>query len=316
MSTWFVTGGSGFIGRHVLNDLAEGGSPASRLVALSRGRSGDEANTTYVKGDLEDPSGLVRVVSEVEPDVVIHAAGQVPPADDDRFERINLRGTIHLLRALKATRRPVRVVLVGSAAELGPVDTRFLPVGEHHPCRPRDAYARSKWFATCAGLMVRPPLEVIVARVFNPIGPGMPVALAFGRFASMLAATSSDPVHLSVGDLEARRDFVDVRDVSRALIALARKGRSGLLYNVATGHSHRVRDGLDRLVALSGRRVEIEEVPSSGRGPLDSRADIRRITRHTGWTPRYIWEQSLADLWDDARDRSSSSVADASKQVA
>ncbi len=95
---------------------------------------------------------------------------------------------------------------------------------------PRDAYGRSKYLATSAGLAERSPLEVMVARVFNPIGPGTPPTQAFGRFADRLTDPDADPLDLVVGDLDARRDFIDVRDVARAMIALAlqRSGRAGL----------------------------------------------------------------------------------------
>ena len=104
-----------------------------------------------------------------------------------------------------------------------------------------------------AGLSECVPLEVMVARVFNPIGPGTPVSQALGRFASRLAEPGPDPLELAVGDLDSRRDFIDVRDVARAMVELAQRGRPGLVYHVGTGQSHRVGDGLDRLVQLSGR---------------------------------------------------------------
>ena len=109
---------------------------------------------------------------------------------------------------------------------------------------------------------------------------------------------------MTVSDLDSRRDFIDARDVARALIALAERGRPGLVYHVGTGRSQRIADGLDHLIHLSGRRVRIEPDPHlAGRGPSDSRADIRRIVEHTGWRPEIAWEQSLADLWDEARTR-------------
>jgi GDP-4-dehydro-6-deoxy-D-mannose reductase len=87
--------------------------------------------------------------------------------------------------------------------------------------------------------------------------------------------------------------------VARALIALAVRGRPGLVYHVGTGRSRRVGDGLEHLIRLSGRDVVVEVDPARAarRGPVDSRADIRRIEAHTGWRPEISWEQSLADLW-------------------
>jgi GDP-4-dehydro-6-deoxy-D-mannose reductase len=148
-------------------------------------------------------------------------------------------------------------------------------------------------------------LEVVGARIFNLIGPGLPTSQAFGAFAAGLCARDPDPLTLSVGDLDSRRDFVDVRDVARALTALATLGQPGLVYHVGTGCSHRVGDGLDRLIHLSGRAVNVVVRPDQVgmRGPIDSRADIRRIVEHTGWRPEISWEQSLEDLWSEASAR-------------
>ena len=132
-----------------------------------------------------------------------------------------------------------------------------------------------------------------------------PESQAFGRFARRLAEPGTDPIRLSVGDLDARRDFIDVRDVARALVALAVEGKAGRLYHVGTGRSHAVRDGLDHLIQRSGRAVtvEIALVPGARRGPGDSRAAIGRIVAETGWRPAIGWRQSLEDLWDEARAR-------------
>src|SRR5262249_47033590 len=87
---------------------------------------------------------------------------------------------------------------------------------------------------------------------------------------------------------------------ARALIALAEQGRAGLVYNVGTGRSRSIGEGLDVLIRLSGREVRVESSSDpSGRGPNDSRADITRITTETAWRPTIAFERSLADLWDE-----------------
>jgi nucleoside-diphosphate-sugar epimerase len=305
MPVWMITGGSGFLGGHVLGTLAEEPPHDAEVVAVGRRCPPGWPHGSFVRGDLDDPVTLHEIVASHAPGVVIHAAGQTPPARTEQFFRGNTRRTVELLRALQALSRPVRTVLVGSAAELGPVEVDDLPVGEGHRCRPSEPYGLSKWFATAAGLASAEPLEVMVARVFNPIGPGMSASQAFGRFAERLANAEADPLRMTVGDLESRRDFIDARDVARALIALALRGRRGLVYHVGTGVSHSVGEGLERLIELSGRTVLCEtQLPVARPGPRDSRADPRRIGGHTGWAPRIPWEQSLSDLWDEVRRRS------------
>ena len=204
--------------------------------------------------------------------------------------------------------KPARVVLSGSAAELGPVDPEHLPVDETYTGYPRDAYGRSKYLATSAGLAERSPLEVMVARVFNPIGPGTPPTQAFGRFADRLdrsrrrSAQSRGrrprrpprfhrrarrgPCHDRPGVARSRRAWPTTwAPADRAALA---KGSSGS-------------------IQLSGRavRVSVDPALQSRRGPVDSRANIDRITTHTDWRPSISWEQSIDDLWRevDARKR-------------
>lgn len=298
--TWLVTGGSGFLGRHVLAALADRAERGERVVALGRHHPGAWPLDDFVRADLDDRAGLSRAISQIAPDVVIHAAGKTPPAPSALLYRANTRATALLLDALRNTGKPIRVVLAGSAAELGPVPIEELPVGEGQRCRPSDAYGLSKWGATRLGLSSPAPLDVVVARLFNPIGPGLPTSQAFGRFAAILAERSADPLVLNVGDLSARRDFLDVRDAASALVALGESGPGRSIYHVGTGVSRSVAEGLEELIRLSGREVRIEESPSR-RGPADSRADNRRIVSQTGWSPAFAWEASLADLWDEAR---------------
>ena len=298
MPVWLVTGATGFLGRHVLDILNEEIGPDVTVATLGRRPAG---SWTFLDADLDEPESVNRAIASIRPAVVLLLAGKTPPASDAELFRANTRGTVHLLDALRAWGGAARVVLAGSAAELGPVAPEDLPAREEHPCRPSDRYGLSKHLATCAGLAARPPLEVVSARIFNPVGPGQPATQALGRFAAQLA----DPLvsTLTVGDLDARRDFLDVRDVARALIALAREGRPGLVYHVGSGRSRRVGDGLEHLIRLCGRSIEVRSDPRFARvsGPVDSRASIARIQAHTGWRPRIAWEQSLADLWDEAR---------------
>ncbi|HWE36093.1 MAG TPA: NAD-dependent epimerase/dehydratase family protein [Isosphaeraceae bacterium] len=284
-----VTGGSGFLGRHLLAALVEIGP----VVTFGRRKT----DTEHIPGDIDDADALARAVDVVRPRLVFHLAALVPPAPACRLYRINTGGTANLLAALAGRR--ARLVLAGSAAELGPVPVEDLPIVEDKPCRPAGPYALSKWCASRLALAASKPLEVVVARLFNPIGPGLPASQALGRYARDLAAPGPDPVLLTVGDLDSRRDFLDVRDAAAALVALARRGRPGQVYHVGTGRSRRVGDGLDALIRLSGRRVVLEPHahhagPSS---PADSRADIRKIVAETGWRPAIPWEQTLADLW-------------------
>jgi GDP-4-dehydro-6-deoxy-D-mannose reductase len=309
MPTWLVTGGSGFLGRHLLAAL-DGIGPAIEVVAMGRNRPRGVPVERFATADLDDPSAVARALAGRRPDVVFHLAGRTPPAAPEALYRANVRATDHLVAGLRAIHRPVRLVVAGSAAELGPVPVDRLPAREDLPCRPDSAYGLSKWFATKRALAAGGLIESVAARVFNPIGPGLPTSQAFGRFAAALASPSSDGddeenrrLTLRVGDLDARRDFIDARDVAAALVALAVRGVPGRVYHVGTGTSHRVGDGLDLLIQLADRSVEVVEQVYARRGPSDSRACVDRLVADTGWRPRHSLEASLADLWAEARGR-------------
>jgi nucleoside-diphosphate-sugar epimerase len=318
MATWLITGATGFLGRHLLDvldfELRREGRTGDAVLVLGRRCPAGWPEQNFIKADLDDPIGLRDAIRKVVPDHVIHTAGKTPPAPDDALYQSNFWATIRLLNALRGLNQKVRVTLAGSAAELGAVPPLALPVAESYPCAPLDAYGRSKQLATIAGLAERPPLELVVARVFNPIGPGLPATQAFGEFASQLTAEVADPLTLLVGNIEVRRDFIDVRDVARALVAVSLRGQPGLVYHVGSGQSRSVSEGLDLLVRLSGRSVKvcIDRRRLVRTGPIDSRADIQRIVSHTRWRPTIPFEQTLADLWNDlskSHDRSSPEAA-------
>lgn len=315
MATWLITGASGFLGRHVLEvlrlELDRGGRSADRIIAMGRTRPAGVPDSSFASVDLGDGAGLDAAVREIAPDFVLHTAGKTPPGTDEELFHANFWSTVRLLKSVRITGKPVRVVLAGSAAELGPVKTADLPVGEDYPCQPMTAYGRSKWMATVSALAEVGPVDVSVARVFNLIGPGVPDGQAFGRFAGQLLSPGPDPLPMVVGRLDARRDFIDVRDAARAMVAVALQGKRGRVYHVGTGHSRTVQEGLDALIRLSGRSVRICVDPrlSSPKEPDDSRARIDRIVSETGWQPTIPFQQTLIDLWEDANDRAKSQAA-------
>src|SRR5262249_20647701 len=124
MAVWLVTGGNGFVGRQVLAALASGesGDLADQIVVLGRHRPATARAARFIETDLGDPEGLRASLRGVAPDYVIHTAGKTPPASDDELYRANFWSTTHLLGALRALGKSIRIVLAGSAAELGPVD--------------------------------------------------------------------------------------------------------------------------------------------------------------------------------------------------
>jgi GDP-4-dehydro-6-deoxy-D-mannose reductase len=198
---------------------------------------------------------------------------------------------------------------VGSAEEYGPVGPEEMPIREDAPLRPASPYAVSKVAQGALALLYGPAggLRVVLARPFHHTGPGRGEAFAESSFARQIAEIEAgrQPPVLKVGNLEAVRDFADVRDVVRAYWMLLEKGAAGAAYNVCTGRGRRIRDLLDRLLAASSARVEVRVDPERLR-PSDVPAQVgdpSRLRAATGWEPRIPLERTLLDLLDDWRAR-------------
>jgi GDP-4-dehydro-6-deoxy-D-mannose reductase len=317
-----VTGAAGFVGRHLVALLRQeqpgidlygtvrpGGTPAADL----------PAGVNAVGADLLDPGAVEDAVARAAPEAVFHLAAQSSPArsweDPAGTLATNVLGVTHLLEGLKRRRLAPRVLVVGSAEEYGAAAASELPLSEDAPLRPASPYAASKVAQSFVALQyhLAHGLPVVRTRTFPHTGPGRGAAFAESSFARQLAEIEAGrraPV-IEVGNLDAVRDFTDVRDVVRAYWALLLAGRPGEVYNVASGSGTRVGAVLDRLIALSGRRVEVRVDPARLR-PADVPAlvgDPARLKAATGWEPRLTLERSLADLLDDWRRRVASPAA-------
>jgi GDP-4-dehydro-6-deoxy-D-mannose reductase len=310
-----ITGVGGFVGGHLV-DLLRAEHPEVQVFGVERlhgvAPAGLAAGVTIFEADLDDAAAVDRVVEAVKPDRVVHLAGQSSVQhswmDPGGTLRTNVMGLVHLMDALLRRGLHSRVLVVGSADEYGPVDAAELPIREDRPLRPRSPYAVSK---AAQGLLAQEygssRLAVLVTRTFPHTGPRRGEAFAESSFARQIAeieAGRRDPV-LRVGNLDAVRDFSDVRDVVRAYWALLEQGVSGEAYNVCSGKGVRIGALLDQLAALAGIAVEVRVDPDRLR-PSDIPAligDPSKLRRTTAWEPRIGLERTLQDLLDDWRSR-------------
>ena len=302
----FVTGATGFAGSHLVDHLLASGHQIFALVhsASSLRELPEHAHVTAITGDLLDLESLKRTVTQAQPDVIYHLAGQAYPArswQDPAFTlAVNAGGTANLLEAAVHVGRP-RVVVVTSADIYGLVQPEDLPLTEQSLPRPRHPYGVSK---LAAGQLValywqRYQLPAIEARPFNHIGPRQAPGFVVPDFASQLAAIKlgQRPPIMQVGNLDAQRDFTDVRDVVRAYVDLAQKGQPGQAYLICSGQPVAIHYLLTTLAELANTRVELEYDPARLR-PSDIPClygSYARIQQHTNWQPRIHLRQSLAD---------------------
>ncbi len=255
-----VTGASGFIGRSVLKELQTRG-----LETISVSRTLREPVAGERQCVLSAPSAAIEVrdlLFSASPDVVMHLAGISSAPSYSELYGANVVFAANLLDAALAMPNKPRVLVAGSAAEYGPVPAAHLPVREDFTCRPNTAYGASKLAQTSHALIAASRgLPVVVARLFNPIGAGMPKSLALGSFAHQIAQMGTRGGILETGDLDAIRDFMDVHVAAKLLVELAlmpNSAGSAEVVNICTGEGQRLLDLTQRLIGLAGVPVELK----------------------------------------------------------
>jgi GDP-4-dehydro-6-deoxy-D-mannose reductase len=311
-----VTGAHGFVGGHLLELIREE-HPEVEAFAVVRPRGGapdaHPGGAAVLEADLDDAAAVTAAVAAARPDRIVHLAGQSSVhhswLDPGATLRTNVMGLVHLMDAVRVEGLRPRMLVVGSADEYGIVGDAQAPVREDAPLRPVSPYAVSK---VAQGLLALQYAggggpEVVRTRTFPHTGPGRGEAFAESSFARQIVEVEAGrrkPV-LAVGNLEAVRDFTDVRDVVRAYWALLERGAAGAVYNVCSGRGVCVGDVLARLIALAGVKVEVRPDPGRFR-PSDIPVligDPSRLRAATGWEPRLELDRTLRDLLADWRAR-------------
>lgn len=294
-----VTGAGGFVGGHLVTHLAD---------------AGDQVTTTdpsHGGADITDAAAVRDDVAEAAPEIVYHLAGwaNVGTSWDHPHDvfRINAEGTLNVLTAAREC-GVTRVVAVSSADVYGKGRPEDMPLTEESPLRPTSPYAASKVAADFLGLQawLGHGVEVVRVRAFNHLGPGQSEGFVASALASRIARAERDGGEVvTVGDLSARRDHTDVRDVVRAYRLLAVDGEPGEAYNVCSGHDVAVQEVADLLLSRARVGLRLEVDPSLLR-PVDVpvlRGSHAKLTSATGWEPEIPLEATLTDLLDDWRAR-------------
>lgn len=285
-----VTGSKGFVGHWLVAHLQE---------------SGDEVIGLDAEVDITEPAGLRDTVVTAGPDAICHLAalssvGASWGASEATY-RVNTVGTGNLLDAALACSSPPRVLLVSSSEVYGRVRPEDLPLAENRPFAPVSPYAASKAAAELIGLQawLGAGLEVVRARPFNHTGPGQRPDFVVPALAQQVAAALRGGAdRLDTGNLEARRDISDVRDVVKAYRLLLIGGEAGQVYNVCRGQAVSIRQVAERLLALAGADIPIVVDPARVR-PVEIpelRGDPGRLEQATGWRPEIPLDVTLGDV--------------------
>lgn len=304
-----ITGAGGFVGNHLINHL-KAVAPDYEIHGTYHHKTTDESIYNHTI-DLRDEDAVHQLIKEVKPDHIYHLAGQafVPRSFEAPWETIdnNVHSQLNLfLACIKEAIHP-RILIVTSAEMYGAVDE--IPIDENAQFKPSNPYSVSKIGQDMLGLQyfLSHNLPIMRARPFNHIGPGQNVRFVAPAFATQIAkieAGQQEPV-LQVGDLTAKRDFTDVRDIVNAYHLLLLKGKPGEAYNVASGRAISIQYLLDTLLSFANINIKITVDPARLRPsnvPI-LEGDIRKLREATDWVPSRAIEDTLKDILDDCRQR-------------
>ena len=293
-----VTGAGGFAGKYLVRHLRERSDEV-----IGAGRAADGCDVVL---DVNDYDSIQKALETARPDVVFHLAAQtfLPEATQHPMEtyETNILGTARLLSALKSG---TRIVFTSSAQVYGAGAPDRRALTEDLPLRPVEPYAASKAAAehVCMAAFHTSGKECIIARAFNHIGPGQDTRFAIASFAQQLAriACGAQPPRIDVGNLEAERDFLDVRDVVQAYVTLGERGKAGEVYNVCSGLPRKIKELLRMLIVQAGVAVEVREDPQRMRSSeIPCFYGDNGKLRALGWKAQIPLEQSLRSIYDAA----------------
>jgi len=316
MERALITGITGFVGSHLAEFLLDKGID---VYGIARWRSKLD-NIIHIKdrlnlleADMRDGHSVARAVEESTPDYIFHLASQsfVPmswraPADTMETNAI---GTIHLLEAIRQSKCNPAILVAGSSEEYGMVYPDELPIKETNPLRPLSPYGVSKVAADKLGCQYHMSygLKTVVTRAFNHTGPRRGDVFVTSNFAKQIAEIEKglkEPV-MYVGNLNAKRDFTDVRDVVKAYWLTVIGCEYGEVYNICSGKTRTIQSLLDLLLGMTDKNIEVKQDPGRMR-PSDVEVlhgDCSKFKEKTGWKPEIAFEKTMGDLLNYWRER-------------
>lgn len=316
MKKALITGITGFVGSHLAELLLK---EKYEVVGTTRPRSKTDNISHFTNkiiledADITDSHSLFSVINKVKPEIIFHLAAQsyVPTswASPATTMESNILGAIHLFEAVRSAGINPRIQIACSSEEYGLVYEKELPIKETNPLRPQSPYAVSKVAMDYLGYQyfASYKMNIIRTRGFNHTGPRRGDIFAESTFAKQIAEIEKkkkEPV-IYVGNLEAKRDYTDVRDMVKAYLLAALKGKPGEVYNICSGKTIRIGDMLSLLLSFSKVKVSIKQDPARMR-PSDVPVllgDNTKFLKQTGWKPEIPFEQTMEDLLNYWRER-------------
>lgn len=307
MKKALIIGGAGFVGQYLADYLQDECGYQVRSTKMKQ-ESLPDVSYEVVDMNLLVKEEVEEVIRSFEPDYLFHLAAQssvaVSWSNPQLTVDVNIKGTIQLLDVLKEIEYKGSALLIGSGEEYGRIQPDEVPIIEDTVLRPGNIYAATKCCQNMiAGIYAKAyGLKLIMVRAFNHVGPKQSPQFVVSDFCKQVVEAEKgmrEPV-IHVGNLKAKRDFTDVRDVIAAYECLVRQGVSGETYNVGSGIAYSIEEILDQIIALSGQKIEIQ-VEQERLRPIDVPlivADITKLSEQTDWKQKISLEQTLRDTLD------------------
>ena len=298
-----IIGGAGFVGKYLTRRLLE--DKYEVVVTKMENEAIDAEGFEVADLDILDYLSVKALLESGTFSCIFHLAAQSSVAlswkNPQLTVDVNIKGALNVLDAMRETEYKGKAVLIGSGEEYGTIDVGEVPIAEKTVLRPGNIYAATKGCQNMLGTIYAKAygLDIVLVRAFNHIGPGQSEVFVVSDFCKQIVEIEKglrEPI-LRVGNLEAKRDFTDVRDVVRAYEYLGRMGKAGETYNVGSGKAISIREILDAIIRLSGADVEVV-VDENKLRPVDVpviEADIGKISSMTGWKPEYDLETTITD---------------------
>lgn len=302
-----IIGGAGFVGAYLIRHLRDDLKQEVYVTKMPQESITEENVRVYDLNILEKES-IVELLKEIQPDYIFHLAAQssvsVSWKNPGLTVDVNVKGAVNLLEAIREAAAKSRVLLIGSGEEYGHVRKGEIPITEENTPRPGNIYAATKACQNMLGCIYAEAydMDVMMVRAFNHIGPNQAPLFVVADFCKQVAeieAGKREPV-IKVGNLSAKRDFTDVRDVVRAYGLLVQKGVRGETYNIGSGHAIAIEDILQMILRNSSKEIEIK-VDEAKLRPVDVpiiEADISKVQRCTEWQPEIDIEKTIRETLD------------------
>lgn len=306
MNNYLITGCGGFIGSHLAEFLLTEAKAVFGMVHR------DSSRIEHLKGklailscDLLDQDRVMEIVTEVQPDCIFHLAAQSIISSSwqnpESTLMVNILGTLYLLEAVRKAGRDPVVVVTGSSSQYGLNNEDGTLIKENKEFYPSSPYGASKIAeeALAYAYFRSYQTKTILVRPFYVTGPRKDADACSDFARGIVRIERGQQKALMVGNLEAIRDVVDVRDAVKALTLLAEKGVAGEAYNLCSGTGYKMRDILDKFISLASTKIEVHQDPSKMR-PADDPilvGDNSKLLR-LGWTPQITIDRTLADILD------------------